>query len=441
MSALVNHLKLIRNAAAGLRPAAAASGQTAVLDAMHVLISDLIVAETQGAELQAKAATALGGDDYTRALKAATETVRGTADLKSLAPILRAERHYWLASGEAVAAEVKASAPAAPTETPTEAPFDTAALQTFLRKIPGEEAVEVVEANVVSRGMSKKTILVKLKGGKALPDEVAVRLDQQATNYLGTTVVDEWPSVSHLWKHGARIAQPFAIETTGKVLGAPFLVSAKVGGGPVGGNYVNPARNPALGKDVAACLARIHAAPVEGLPPSMPNDGKHIDREIDKSYANWRELDVDNPIMEAGFRWIRANQALGYGPAAMVHNDYNFNNILVDGDRVSAVVDWEFVHIGVPAADLGYIRYTADAIIGFDAFCQAYAEAGGVLPSKDQLDFYIFWGQLRLAVMAFQGGENVDGGGQTDIRFSIARQHRRIATERIAALLEQHGML
>jgi aminoglycoside phosphotransferase (APT) family kinase protein len=144
--------------------------------------------------------------------------------------------------------------------------------------------------------------------------------------------------------------------------------------------------------------------------------------------------------MEAGFRWIRENRRLGHGPPSIVHNDYNFNNILVYGDRVSAVVDWEFAHVGTPAADLGYIYYAAEHVASFDFFCAEYARAGGTVPDRQQLDFYIFWGQLRLGVMAFQGAQHVDAGRLLDIRFAMARQHRRRATLRVAERLAAMGL-
>lgn len=37
----------------------------------------------------------------------------------------------------------------------------------------------------------------------------------------------------------------------------------------------------------------------------------------------------------------------------LVHGDFNPTNILVDGGKITAVVDWEFAHVGTPYMDIG----------------------------------------------------------------------------------------
>ena len=235
-----------------------------------------------------------------------------------------AERAYWQDYVAAVATE------AAPTAVEAADGLDTAALQAWLRLLPGEAALQVLEARTVSRGFSKKTVLVRLAQNAALPNEIALRIDQPF-NYLGTTVVDEYPWLTQLWKHGARIAQPFALQVSGNVLGQPFLVSAKVGGGAVGGNYVPPPRNAALVADVAVALAGIHAVPLGDL---GGEPGAHIAREIDAYEADWRALGESSPAVEAGFAWVRRHISAAHGAETIVHNDYNFNNMMVEGDRL-----------------------------------------------------------------------------------------------------------
>ena len=62
---------------------------------------------------------------------------------------------------------------------------------------------------------------------------------------------------------------------------------------------------------------------------------------------------------------------------ALVHGDYNFHNLLFDGDRLSAVLDWELSHVGHPAEDLGYIKQTAEQSVAWEDFMAAYRDEGG----------------------------------------------------------------
>jgi len=49
----------------------------------------------------------------------------------------------------------------------------------------------------------------------------------------------------------------------------------------------------------------------------------------------------------------------GCGTAAAVHGDAGPYNLLVEGDHLTAVLDWEFLHLGDPAVDLGLVRVYA----------------------------------------------------------------------------------
>lgn len=48
------------------------------------------------------------------------------------------------------------------------------------------------------------------------------------------------------------------------------------------------------------------------------------------------------------------------GPVGLVHGDFYSNNWLFDGPRLSAVLDWEVVHVGQAAADLGWLAMMYD---------------------------------------------------------------------------------
>jgi aminoglycoside phosphotransferase (APT) family kinase protein len=140
--------------------------------------------------------------------------------------------------------------------------------------------------------------------------------------------------------------------------------------------------------------------------------------EIDKSYRDWRALGRAVPIIAAAFAWLRANTSRAHGRRSIVHGDFNFNNLLIEGDRVSAIVDWEFVHVDNPAADLGWFHYGAEGVAGWAAFLDAYAAAGGARPAQCELDYHILLGQTRLAVMTQQSEAGFEAGQYDDVKFA-----------------------
>ena len=319
--------------------------------------------------------------------------------------------------------------------------LDRSALADFLnRTVTGEGDIVVRSAQTVSRGMSKKTVLVTLDGARTLPGDIALRVDRGANNYLGTTVIDEWGPLRLLWDHGARIPQPFLLEPNGTVTGDPFIVFARASGAPVGSIYVPPGPNNALLADTAVCMARVHAVPVTDWPrTNQPQGDAFFDAQFAEYRADWQALDEDNAVMDACFDWIERHRTQAYGPAALTHDDFNYNNMLVEGDRVAAVLDWEFAHVGTPAADLAYLWYAAQNMGSFNDFLNDYADAGGWLPPPEQLDFYLLWGQLRLGVMGHKAVRNLEEGRFDDVRFGMARWHRRQALFRLGDLLDRLG--
>ena len=58
--------------------------------------------------------------------------------------------------------------------------------------------------------------------------------------------------------------------------------------------------------------------------------------------------------LELIFGWLRAH-APAAEITALVHGDFKPGNVLLTGDTVSLVLDWETVHLGDPVEDLGWV--------------------------------------------------------------------------------------
>jgi aminoglycoside phosphotransferase (APT) family kinase protein len=359
---------------------------------------------------------------------------------RSPRPDVAAEADYFWRYDERMKAALAEAATPTSSSPPGE-DLNLPALTRFLRaRFPDEPELSAASANVASRGFSKKTVFVTLAGVRGLPQELVLRIDQPA-NYLGTHVRDEFPVLQHLWECGVSVPRPLACEPTGAVLGQPFVVSERVSGAPIGGNFVFPARSEDPVRQVATAMARLHAAPLGPFLARHPDadDGRPaIDRGLERLQRDWAALATRSPTIEAAFDWIERHRSLAFGERTFVHDDCNFNNILFDQGRLIAIVDWEFANIGNPAADLGFFYYAAEAVSSFGHFLDCYAEAGGKRPSAEVLDFHILWGQLRLAVMGFQVDLGFQRGDFQDLRFALAGVHfLPQSIERVSRLLQR----
>jgi aminoglycoside phosphotransferase (APT) family kinase protein len=98
-----------------------------------------------------------------------------------------------------------------------------------------------------------------------------------------------------------------------------------------------------------------------------------------------------------------------------VHGDYSFHNLLFDGDRLTAVLDWELAHIGHAAEDLGYIKQAAQAVAPWADFMSAYHAAGGTRVDPAAVRFYGLLATVRLLMKICLARKLFEDGKTDDI--------------------------
>lgn len=102
------------------------------------------------------------------------------------------------------------------------------------------------------------------------------------------------------------------------------------------------------------CLARLHSVPLagNGLDILGKPEG-FVARQVSGWAERWgRAATSSVPRMDEVIRWLTENIPPS-GAAAIVHNDFKLDNIMLAPDRVAAVLDWEMTTIGDPLVDLG----------------------------------------------------------------------------------------
>ena len=239
------------------------------------------------------------------------------------------------------------------------------------------------------------------------------------------------------------MAKPIAIEPSGDVFGSPFMLVEKRPGRSIGHMFILPPPNLTTSRDLATQLAKIHNIPADAFGSSTAGAAtttqEHVKAWIDQSYSSWKALNQPGALMESSFRWLRQNLDRYQGRRALVHGDFGLNNMLIDNDKVSCVLDWEFAHIGNPVYDLGYFRFQAEALGAWDEFLKAYAAAGGIVPDPVQIDYANLLAETRLTVMTRQVEAGYNAGVPQGIAGAInaASGWRNVSDERIAALLNR----
>jgi aminoglycoside phosphotransferase (APT) family kinase protein len=163
---------------------------------------------------------------------------------------------------------------------------------------------------------------------------------------------------------GIRVPTIRAVCEDESLLGVPFYVMDYIEGHVVTTELpapldADPGARRKLADDLVDTLVEIHAADV--TTPALAafaRPGNYNERQVRRFAQLWeinqtREL----PTVVDVERWLAANVPEQL-PATVVHGDYRLGNMIVQGDRIAAVLDWEMGTIGDPRADVGYLVAT-----------------------------------------------------------------------------------
>ena len=311
----------------------------------------------------------------------------------------------------------------------------------------GHAGAQVADYHVVVGGRSKETILFTAEGLDGLPRNLVMRRDLVAGS-LGTRVIDEYELLKVLHASGVAVPEPFVSVETAAEIGTSFLLLEAVSGRTVG-EAVFPPSTVEQTLDAARALARVHMVRT-GDVAAMPSVGRttrphsELLADVETLETLWSEhARSPSATIEAVFSWMKAHAPEIRETRCLVHGDYNFHNLLYEGDRLTAVLDWELTHIGHPGEDLGYIKQCVEMVASWDDFMAAYNEAGGCDVSRNEVHFFMLFSQLRLVSYIFRARTLLETGQSDSIQridsstFALQRILHHISLEMRQILRER----
>ncbi|AKZ54797.1 putative phosphotransferase [Streptomyces ambofaciens ATCC 23877] len=145
-----------------------------------------------------------------------------------------------------------------------------------------------------------------------------------------------------------------------EVLGAPFYVMEFVEGTPYRTADqlapLGPERTRSAVLNLVDTLVELHA--VDPAEVGLADFGRP-EGFLDRQLRRWaKQLDASRNRDLAGIDELHATlgRELPVSPApAVVHGDYRLDNVLIDGDEIKAILDWEMSTLGDPLTDLGLL--------------------------------------------------------------------------------------
>ncbi len=229
------------------------------------------------------------------------------------------------------------------------------------------------------------------------------------------------------------------------IIGAPFYVMQRVRGvvlrdRPPKGFPWNERFGARLSESFVDNFARVHAVDLEeaGIADLGRPDG-YVERQISgwtQRYEKSRTDDVRE--VEAVAEWLAEKQPPS-GPGALIHNDYKYDNIVLDPDdpaRIVGVLDWEMATVGDPLMDLGTtlgywvtsddheeLRQLPFGVVAFPGTLSRERLVGRyeALTERDcsAVDFFHVYGLFKIAIVAQQIYYRFATGKTDDRRFEV----------------------
>lgn len=183
----------------------------------------------------------------------------------------------------------------------------------------------------------------------------------------------------------------------------------------------------ALPSALAEALAKIHAVPPADVelpsPPSTPAGGDPVETALRFQEATLARLRRRRPALEYVLRWLDAHRPKA-SERTLVHGDFRVGNFLVGKEGLTAVLDWEFAHLGSPMEDLawlclrdwrfGQLQRGAGGLVPRRVFYSMYSKASGREVDPGVVHYWEIVGNLRWATGALAQGERFLAG-ETDL--------------------------
>ncbi|MGH9094383.1 MAG: phosphotransferase family protein [Acidimicrobiales bacterium] len=299
----------------------------------------------------------------------------------------------------------------------------------LLRAEWGDPAARVADLHRLTGGASRETWSFDVIRGDGTRLPLILRRDP-----LGTERPEGLTHEANALRAaaGAGVPEPALLlhSDDPRWLGTPFMIMQRVEGQTIARRILRePEFETTRGSLAHQCgeiLARIHAidrAEIPGLEEPDP---------LAVCEATLQGLEEPRPVLELGLRWLRVNRRPEGSRRTVVHGDFRNGNLIVGSEGIRAVLDWEVVHWGDPAEDLGWMcvkawRFGASPPVGgfgpYEQLLDGYASGGAPAVSLDAVKWWETLGTLRWGLGCIgQARRHLDGSVRSVELAAIGRR-------------------
>lgn len=234
---------------------------------------------------------------------------------------------------------------------------------------------------------------------------------------------------------GMRVPVPglVSFDQEGAELGCPFFVCEHVEGEvpvPWAASKLGEEHRRDIASQFIAILGELHKLDWRATQLGSLHGGSGERDEV-RAIASWRASLARTtaryyPLLDWGGRWLLENCPLP-PRRTIVHGDYRIGNFLERDKRITAILDWELVHLGDPHEDLAWaLMPTFNAkskklygVVDREEVIDRYQSASGVPISSKSLAFYEAFALYQAAAIQMRAVRAFEVDRFNDMRMAV----------------------
>jgi aminoglycoside phosphotransferase (APT) family kinase protein len=316
------------------------------------------------------------------------------------------------------------------------APLTRESLETFLRtRHPDGDRCSVSTFEPVPGGFSKQTFRTTLLDGAGNVQTLIVRKNSPPVPLLahgGFLIHEEFQLLKDVHASGLPVAEPLYLGVDVPGIDADFYVMTalpgKVPGTLLGGATAIP---EAVVLHLAELLARLHSLKPAAFTGYLSRYGQAdaqsdtVESSYRRQIAEWKAYltrveHLPSPYMIFLLDWLAQNVPRKQTSPVMVHGDFNIHNVLVEGDRITGILDWECSNFGTPEQDLSYIKPHISNHISWDRFVSHYRAHGGPEIDDGVMNFCLVFSLMRTTLGVNKVMQIRQQGFQQAVHYAMA---------------------
>jgi aminoglycoside phosphotransferase (APT) family kinase protein len=213
---------------------------------------------------------------------------------------------------------------------------------------------------------------------------------------------------------------------------------------------VNPAKiladpAPSLLSDLARELARIHAIPLDSIPPIPTAYAAELLVAMKERFIGYGG---NRPVFALAFRWLEDHLPLPE-ESTLIHGDFRMGNIMADAGGLAAVLDWELAHIGDRHQDLAYgcinswrfgqIDRPAFGVGQFEELWAAYERDSGFAVDPARFRWWLVYSTLWWGLCCLQMAEIWRSGMDASLERAVIGRRASETEVDLLMLLEEEA--